>query len=111
MYIVSVGKLTFMMVLNRMMHILWQTAEAVANGTTTSAYSFKLKFFEIKSTTCNGWKCCLQKINYMKMKINYMKMKINYMKMKIRGFSVDKTSIKLCVQYIISAQCIVTKNT
>ena len=37
MYIVSVGKPTFMMILNRMMDVLWQTAAAVANGTTTSA--------------------------------------------------------------------------
>ena len=54
MYIVFVGKPTFMMILNRMMDILWQTAAAVANGTTTSACTFKLNVFEIKSTTCNG---------------------------------------------------------
>ena len=36
MYIVSVGKPAFIMILNWMMDILWQTAAAVANGTTTS---------------------------------------------------------------------------
>ena len=29
---VSVGKPTFMMILNQMMNILWQTAAVVANG-------------------------------------------------------------------------------
>ena len=53
-YILSVGKPTFMMILNQMMDILWQTATAVANGTTRSAWTFKLKFFEMRSTTCNG---------------------------------------------------------
>ena len=51
---VSLRKPTFMMILNWVMDILWQTMAAVANGTTTSASTFKLKFFEIKSTTCNG---------------------------------------------------------
>ena len=37
-----------------MTDILWQTAASVANGTTTSAWAFKLTFFEIKGTTCNG---------------------------------------------------------
>ena len=54
MYIASVGKPTFMMILNRMMDILWQTASAVTNGTTTNSWTLKLKFFEIKSTTYNG---------------------------------------------------------
>ena len=37
MYIVSVGKPTFMMILNQMMDTLWQTAAPVTNGTTRSA--------------------------------------------------------------------------
>ena len=45
---------TFMMILNRMMDILWQAAAAVTNCTTTNAWTFKLKFFETKSTTFNG---------------------------------------------------------
>ena len=43
---------TFMMILNQMMDILWQTAAAVANGIKRSASSFKLKIFEIRNTTC-----------------------------------------------------------
>ena len=31
------GKPTFMMIINQMMDILWQTAAAVANGTTRTA--------------------------------------------------------------------------
>ena len=42
------------MILNRMMDIFWQTAASVANGTTTSALTFELAFFGIKSITCNG---------------------------------------------------------
>ena len=37
MYIASFGKPTFMIILNRMMDILWQTTAAVANGTTRRA--------------------------------------------------------------------------
>ena len=33
MYIVHVGKPTFMMILNQIMDFLWQTAAAVASGT------------------------------------------------------------------------------
>ena len=36
MYIVSVGKPTFTMILNQMMDTLWQTAAVVANSTTRS---------------------------------------------------------------------------
>ena len=54
MYIAFVGEPTFIMILNRMMDIFWQTAAPVANGTTTSALTFKLTFFGIKSITCNG---------------------------------------------------------
>ena len=36
-YTASVGKLTFMVILNQMMNISWQVAAAVAKGTTTSA--------------------------------------------------------------------------
>ena len=54
MYIVFVGKPTFMMILNQMMDILWQTAVIVASGITRSAHTFKLKIFEMRSTTCNG---------------------------------------------------------
>ena len=53
MYILSVGKPTFMMILNQMMDILWQTAASVANETTRSAWTFKLKFCKMRSTTCN----------------------------------------------------------
>ena len=53
MYIVSIVKPTFMIILNQMMDMLWQTTAAAANGTRTSARTFKLKIFEIKSTTCN----------------------------------------------------------
>ena len=42
-----------MMILNQMMDILWQPAAAVANGTTRSAWTLNLKFFEMRSTTCN----------------------------------------------------------
>ena len=54
MYIASFRKPTFMIILNRMMDILWQTPAAVADGTTRRAWTFKLKFFEMKSVTCNG---------------------------------------------------------
>ena len=37
-----------------MIDILWQTVASVASGTIKSAWTFKLKIFEIKSTTCNG---------------------------------------------------------
>ena len=37
-----------------MMDILWQTAVIVASGITRSAHTFKLKIFEMRSTTCNG---------------------------------------------------------
>ena len=53
-YILSVGKPTFMMILNQMVDILWQAAAAAANGTTRSAWTFKLKFSELRNTTCNG---------------------------------------------------------
>ena len=53
MYILSVRKPTFMMISNQMMDILWQTAASVANETTRSAWRFKLKFCEMRSTTCN----------------------------------------------------------
>ena len=43
-----------MMILSQMMDILWQTAAAVVNVTTTSAWTFKLKIFEMRSTKCNG---------------------------------------------------------
>ena len=36
------------------MDILWQTALAMANGTTRSSWIFKLKLFEMRSITCNG---------------------------------------------------------
>ena len=52
-YIVSVGKPTFMMILNQMMDILWQTEATVANGTTRSAWTFKLKCFKLWSITYN----------------------------------------------------------
>ena len=52
MYIVSAGKPTFMMILSLMVDILRQTTATVANGTTTSAWTFNV--FEIKSTTHNG---------------------------------------------------------
>ena len=90
MYIVSFGKVNFIIILNWMMDILWQTAAAVVNGTTTSAWAFKLTFFEIKVAHAMEM-LCLQKINYMKM--------------KIRDFSVDNISVKS------SAQCSVTINT
>ena len=90
MCIVPVQKPTFIMILNRMIYILWQTAASVANGTTTSAWAFKLTFFEIKLPHAMEM-LCLQKINYMKM--------------KIRDLCVDNISVKSC------AQCIVTINT
>ena len=74
MYIAFVGEPTFIMILNRMMDIFWQTAAPVANGTTTSALTFKLTFFGIKVSHAMEMLC--------------MK-KINYMKMKIRGLSVE----------------------
>ena len=43
------------MILNQMIDILWQTAAAVATSTTRSALTFKLKLFEMKITTCNGY--------------------------------------------------------
>ena len=54
MYILFVGEPTFIMILNRMVDIFWQTAAPVTNGTTTSAWTFKLTFSGIKSITCNG---------------------------------------------------------
>ena len=47
------GKPTFMIIINQMMDILWQTAASVANETIRSAWTFKLKFCEMRSTTCN----------------------------------------------------------
>ena len=37
-----------------MIDILWQAAAALANGTRGSAWTFKLKFSEMRNTTCNG---------------------------------------------------------
>ena len=36
-----------------MIDILWQTAAAVVNGTTRSAWTFKF-FFDMRTTTCSG---------------------------------------------------------
>ena len=36
------------------MDILWQTTASVVNSITRSAWQFKLKFFEMRSTTDNG---------------------------------------------------------
>ena len=53
MYILFVGEPTFIMILNQIVDIFWQTAAPVTNGTTTSARTFKLTFSGIKSITCN----------------------------------------------------------
>ena len=42
------------MILNQMIHILWQNTAIVANGNTRTPWIFKLKFFELRNTTWNG---------------------------------------------------------
>ena len=79
MYIVSVTKPTFMMILNQMIDLLWQTAVAVLNSTTRRAWTFKIKFFEMGNTTYNG-NVFLSEISY----LNY----ITYI-IKTRGLSVE----------------------
>ena len=37
-----------------MMDILWQAAAAAVNGTASYAWTFRLKFFEMTCTICNG---------------------------------------------------------
>ena len=56
-------KPTFMITINQMMNILWQTAASVVNETTRSPWTFKLKFCEMGSTTCNR-NALIAQINY-----------------------------------------------
>ena len=62
MHIASFGKPTFMIILNRMIDILWQTAAAVANGTTRRAWTSFLRWKVSHAME----RLCLQKINYLR---------------------------------------------
>ena len=71
----------------QMTDVLRQTAAAVANYAARSAWTFKLKFFEMRSTTCNGYALFAEKM------LHELYNLYTYI-VKIRDLSVEK----LCVE-------------